>query len=385
MIPAARIASAAEVLDRILSGTAVEVALVNWGRANRFAGSGDRAAIRDLVFDALRRRASYAALGGGLTGRGLMLGAVRASGADVAEIFSGARHALPPVTDADQGRAPKGAEVLDLPEWLLPHFTRALGDRVADVAKALSTRAPVFLRVNLSRGDVAAALAALAAEGITAEPHPLCATALMVTDGARKVQASQAYLSGQVELQDAASQAVVSALPLTGGMRVLDYCAGGGGKALAMAALVPKATIFAHDAAPQRMRDLPTRAARAGAKITLTAKPESLAPFDLVLADAPCSGSGSWRRDPAGKWRLTADDMARIQAVQAEILTLIAPMVGQGGALAYATCSILREENEDQIAAFLAHSGASWQAERELRLDPTQGGDGFYLCVLRKT
>ena len=380
MTPSARCAAAIMVLDRILAGEPAEKALTNWGRANRFAGSGDRAAVRDIVFDALRQRHSAAVLGGGPTGRGLVLGLCRAAGQEA--LFSGEGHApLPPGPD-EAGREPLAEERLDLPDWLLPELRESLGADLEPVAAALRLRAPVFLRVNLRRGGVADAVAALAADGIKVQPHPLAATALEVVENARRVQTSAAYLSGLVEMQDASSQAVVEALPLAEGMAVLDHCAGGGGKTLAMAARA-KLRLFAHDASPRRMADLPDRAKRAGVKVALTDTPEATAPYDLVLVDAPCSGSGSWRRDPGGKWRLTPETLADIEKTQAAILDRTAPMLGKGGVLAYATCSLLRRENGDQTRAFLArHPG--WSLDRELRLTPLAGGDGFYLAILRR-
>lgn len=380
MTPGARAAAAIAVLDRVLAGEAAEKALTNWGRASRFAGSGDRAAVRDLVYDALRQRRSAAASGGSDTGRGLVLGLLRAAGQE--GLFSGEGHAPAPPVATEAGWVPQGAEALDLPDWLLPEMERSLAERLAPVAAAMRARAPVFLRVNLARGDVAAALAALATEGIEARPHALADTALEVVAGARKVQASRAYLEGLVELQDASSQAVAAALPLADGMRVLDHCAGGGGKTLAMAARA-KLRLWAHDAAPRRMADLPDRARRAGVKVTLAERPEATAPYDLVLVDAPCSGSGSWRRDPEGKWRLTPERLAELQGVQAGILDRVAPMVAPGGWLAYATCSLLEVENGDQTAGFLArHPG--WRLDSERRFTPLDGGDGFYLALLRR-
>lgn len=380
MTPAARLSAAIEVLDRILAGAPAEQALTNWGRASRFAGSGDRHAVRDLVYDALRCRRSYAALGGADSGRGLMLGALRAAGTDPATLFTGIGHAPSPVTSDEEGHAPTGAEALDLPDWLLPQMTESLGEDLSGIAQALRRRAPVFLRVNLRRATVAQAIAALQAEGIIAQPHALADTALEVTEGARKIQTSQAYLSGLVELQDAASQAVVNALPLRDGMRVLDHCAGGGGKTLAMAARA-SLSLYAHDAFPARMRDLTTRASRAGVKVALTDTPEALAPFDLILADAPCSGSGSWRRDPQGKWALTPERLAEIGALQDGILDRLAPMVAPGGVLAYATCSLLRAENEERIAAFVTRS-PGWGVKSAQRFTPLTGGDGFFLALL---
>lgn len=380
MTPAARLSAAIAVLDRILTGQSAEVALTNWGRASRFAGSGDRAAVRDIVFDCLRCRRSFAALGGGETGRGLVLGHVRASGQDEALLFTGEGHAPAPVHPEEAARLPTGAEALDLPDWLETPLRQSLGADFEPVAKTLRQRAPVFLRVNLARMDRAAAAAILRDQGIVTLPHPLADSALEVTEGARRIQQSAAYLEGLVELQDASSQSVVAALPLAGGMRALDLCAGGGGKTLAMAARAPL-RLFAHDADPRRMRDLPPRAARAGIKVTITENPEKTAPYDLILADAPCSGSGSWRRDPEGKWRLTPARLAEVVGLQATILDRAARMLRPGGVLAYATCSLLEEENGAQVARFLErHPG--WTLAQARRLTPMEGGDGFFIAQM---
>lgn len=377
MTPAARAAAAIGVLDRILAGQVAEVALTNWGRASRYAGSGDRAAVRDIVYDALRCRRSFAALGGDTTGYGLVLGWARASGQEA--LFSGQGHA--PAVPATAGHRPEGLQALDCPEWLAPALTESLGPDFAPVMQAMRQRAPVFLRVNLGRIGRDGAIAALAAEAIVARPHPLADSALEVTEGARKVQASDAYADGLVELQDAASQAVVAMLPLRDGMRVLDLCAGGGGKTLAMAARA-KVTLFAHDAEARRMSDLPARAKRAGVTVSVSAKPEGAGPFDLVLTDVPCSGSGSWRRDPQGKWALDAARLGSLTLLQAAIMDRAAALVRPGGAIGYATCSLLDAENRAQVAAFVArHSG--WRVEAEQRFTPLQGGDGFFGAVLR--
>lgn len=381
MTPGARAAAAIGVLDRVLAGEPAEKALTNWGRASRFAGSGDRAAVRDLVFDALRCKRSFAALGGGMTGRGLVLGGARVAGLESA-IFTGEGHAPSVLTTADAGRDPVGAEALDVPDWLLPEVEASLGADTAPVLRAMQHRAPVFLRVNLGKTSRDGAVAALADEGIVAVPHLLATTALEVTGNPRKVQVSQAYLSGLVELQDASSQAVVEALPLADGMRVLDLCAGGGGKTLAMAARA-RLTLFAHDIAPRRMADLPGRAQRAGVTVTLLEQPEAKAPYDLVLVDAPCSGSGSWRRDPEGKWALTAGRLTELRGIQAQVLARGAAMVGPGGTLAYATCSLLDCENSDAVTAFIGGC-PDWGLGKTLRLTPETGGDGFYLALLTR-
>jgi 16S rRNA (cytosine967-C5)-methyltransferase len=372
MTPAARLSAAIEILDRILAGGPVEQTLTNWARGNRFAGSGDRHALRDLVFDALRRRRSLAALGGGLTGRGLVLGLARAAGTEA--LFTGEGHAPAPVSAAEAGRTPIGDEALDVPDWLAPQLRDSLSGDFAAVMVAMQDRAPVFLRVNLARISREAAMARLAQDGIAAERVDWVNSALQVTGNARKIQLSAPYLEGLVELQDASSQAVVAALGVHPGMRVLDYCAGGGGKTLAIAAL--GVAVEAHDANPQRMGGLPARAERAGVRVRLVGRPAP--PYDLVVMDVPCSGSGSWRRDPQGKWALDAGRLAALVETQAGILDLCA---GFGRRLAYATCSLLRAENEAQVAAFVQrHPG--WHVDFQTRFSPLQGGDGFFVALL---
>ena len=387
MTPEARIAAAIDILDTIRRGDAAERVLTTWARGNRFAGSGDRAAIRDLVFDATRRRRSLAWLGGGETGRALMLGRLRADGNDPSVVFTGEGYAPAPLDDRERGAgqpldtAPDPVRY-DCPDWLWPRLVDSLGDAVRSTLTILQSRAPVFLRANLARTTRDKALDLLAAENITARSHPLAETALEVTDGARKIQNAQPYRSGLVELQDAASQAVVARLTRhIQGADVLDYCAGGGGKALAIAAL-GAASVTAHDSDPARMKDLPARAARAGASIAIDATPTGT--FDLVLCDAPCSGSGAWRRQPEAKWRLTPERLTSLNATQDGILDAATTRVCSGGILAYATCSILAEENRDRADAFLTrHHG--WTEIDRLTLSPLDGGDGFFLAVFRKS
>ncbi|WP_010140062.1 RsmB/NOP family class I SAM-dependent RNA methyltransferase [Oceanicola sp. S124] len=385
MTPAARLAAAAEILDQVLAGEAAEKALTGWARGARYAGSKDRAAIRDHVFDALRCLTSFAALGGGQTGRGLMLGMLRAEGRDPGALFTGEGHAPAPLSEAEgqPGELPQDAAArLDIPAWVWPQFTASLGDRAEAVAEVMRSRAPVFIRVNRALTTRAALVDALAEEGITARPVDLARGALEVTEGARRLQRTAAYEDGRFEMQDAASQAICEAVPLADGMRVLDYCAGGGGKSLALGARA-ELRLFAHDIAPQRMKDLPARARRAGLRVSLldTDKVAGQGPYDLVFCDVPCSGSGAWRRAPEGKWRLDAARLDELVTIQAGILDLTAPLVAPGGRLAYATCSLFEAENAAQIAAFLARA-PGWRQEQSLALTPLDGGDGFFLSQL---
>ncbi len=386
MTPAARVAAAIEILDRIVDGAPAERALTAWARGARFAGSKDRAAIRDHVFDVLRCWRSCSALGGGVHGRALMLGLLRGQGIDPETLFTGEGHAPPPLTPAEQeaGHVPEGAEALDLPDWVWPAWQRSLGEKARSVARALRDRAPVMLRVNTARTTREAAVKALAEDGILAEPAEIAATALRVTEGARRVAQSALYTDGLVELQDGASQASILEIPAASYRNILDYCAGGGGKALALAARfgVP---VTAHDAAPRRMKDLPARAARARAQVTPcdgTAVAKG-APYDLVFTDVPCSGSGAWRRAPEGKWTLTADRLAELTAIQDQILREAAGLTAPAGVLAYATCSVLAAENTERIARFLAEF-PEWRCIAQRQWLPGQEGDGFFIAILER-
>ncbi len=382
MTPAARAQAAIEVLDRIGPEIAAEQALTNWARGARYAGSGDRAAVRDLVFEVLRRRRSAAVRGGGEGGRALLRGSLLLSGEDPDRLFTGERHAPAPLDERERaaGSDPGAEDLMDLPDWLCALFRESLGDAAADVAEALRHRAPVFLRVNTLRADIATAQAALNEDGIATRPHPLSAQALEVLENPRRINGSRAFRDGLVELQDAASQAVVDALPLRPGQRVLDYCAGGGGKALAMAART-RGQVMAHDSDPGRMRDLPARAARAGAEIVPLPNPTGQ--FDVVLCDVPCSGSGAWRRAPEGKWTLTPDRLDALRDVQAAILRRAQGYVAPGGVLAYATCSVLEPENMSQIRIFCADL-PEWRCASDRQFLPADGGDGFFVACMTR-
>ncbi|SMY09602.1 RsmB/NOP family class I SAM-dependent RNA methyltransferase [Flavimaricola marinus] len=383
MTPGARIAAAIEVMDDILAGNRAEKALIAWGRRSRFAGSKDRRAVRDHVYDMLRCQRSFAALGGAYTGRGMAIGALRDAGIAPETIMTGEGHAPAPPTESETAAIPSPAERADLPDWLYDEFLKDWGDEAAGIAEVLRHRAPVFVRVNLARSKPDEVIAMLAADEISCAQAANVKTALKVTDNARKIALSRAYQEGLIELQDASSQAAVLALPLEPNDVVLDYCAGGGGKSLAMAGLAP-VQITAHDAFPQRMRDLPARAARAMCDIALKSREElPTSGFDLVFVDAPCSGSGTWRRDPEGKWRMTARDFADITDIQLSVLTEARQFVRPGGHLAYATCSVLRAENDAVVARFLQNNPDFVQSNR-MQTTPGPDGDGFFLSVLQQ-
>lgn len=385
MQPAARYAAAIEVLDAWLEGAPVEQALTRWARGARYAGSKDRASVRDHVYDALRQKGACDALGGE-TGRGLILGLVRLQGLDPGEVFSGVGHAPEPLRDDETVTdLPTPDPSLNVPDWVLPLLEPRAPDALPALLATFANRAPLWVRVNLRNGSRAEAARALASDGMTTQAHPDVATALEVTEGARRLRQSSAYLTGMVEPQDLSVQWAIQRIdwPKTG--RVLDYCAGGGGKALAIADQT-RGTLFAHDALPQRMADLEPRADRAGVAIT-PLEPGDLAsrgPFDVVLTDVPCSGSGTWRRDPDAKWLLTPQALDGLVKTQAEILMSAADLVAPGGRLIYMTCSLFEAENEAQIAAFLAVNPA-WHAGPSHVDTPLTASDGFFTAELCRT
>ncbi|MDZ7710435.1 MAG: RsmB/NOP family class I SAM-dependent RNA methyltransferase [Roseovarius sp.] len=372
------------MIDEIREGAPAERALTNWARRARYAGSKDRAAVRDHVYDVIRRWRSCGALGGGAEARALVIGLLRGQGVDPDEIFTGEGYAPPPLSKAERaaGYAPRADEARDLPDWLWLRFQASLGAEAGEAAETLRHRAPVTLRVNARRMSRDAAQVALADEGILCQPVNHVKMALQVIEGSRKISSSPLYLSGAIELQDASSQAAMETLELQPRSRVLDYCAGGGGKTLALAARV-EGEWFAHDVSMRRMSDLPARAARAGAEVRLceTQELHRLGPYDAVLCDVPCSGSGTWRRGPQAKWDLTPEDLVDLSLVQGEILAQASALVAPGGQLIYCTCSVLCEENECVIQRFSRNvPGWHWMAPKRWLI--SEAGDGFFLAQL---
>lgn len=379
MTPGARAAAAITVLDIWLAGMPAEKALTTWARGARYAGSGDRAAIRDHVYDVLRRLESCAEAGGGRTGRALMIGLARLQGWSLEAVFSGG-YAPDPLSGSECGTRGMVPDLWrDVPAWVQPALRDGLGPVAEAVVGQMAERAPLYLRVNGRKSTRDEVKERLIEDLIETEKCDLD-SALMVTKGGRKLRGSQAYLDGLVEIQDLSAQQAVAAVSWPDDGTVLDYCAGGGGKALAIAA-TSDAAIHVHDANPARMRDLTPRAERAG--ITLHPMDRALS-YDAVLTDVPCSGSGTWRRDPEAKWHLTPDRLAELTALQADILEEAQALVRPGGRLVYMTCSLLRSENEDQITAFLTRH-ADWRRTHQARFLPPAASDGFYLAELTQS
>jgi 16S rRNA (cytosine967-C5)-methyltransferase len=377
MTPSARLSAAIEVLADIdARRRPAGDALKDWGLSHRFAGSGDRAGIAGLVYDALRRRASSAYVMGEATPRAILIGMLkRERGLDreaIAKLFDGSRFAPEPLTGAEtaalesaslDGAPPHVAG--DYPEWLDPHFAKVFGDERAEEGAALASRAPVDLRVNTlkaHRDDAVSALADLQPEPTRWSPVGL---RIKLDAGAKSpsIHSEHAFIKGLIEIQDEGSQLAALLAGAKPGEQVVDLCAGAGGKTLALAAAMENhGQIFATDTDKRRLAPIHDRLTRSGARNVQVRPPKSVGNeladlegrMDLVLIDAPCTGTGSWRRNPDAKWRMRPGALELRMKDQAAILDRAVGLLKPKGRIAYVTCSVLDEENGAQIRGFLA-------------------------------
>jgi 16S rRNA (cytosine967-C5)-methyltransferase len=392
MTPAARVQAAIEILDAVIAaakgqGAPADRIVADWARAHRFAGSKDRRAIRELVYAAIRACGPVPA-----TGRAAML-QVAAGDVDLAALFDGSGYG-PAFISPGEPVAQGGVA----PAWLEQKLAES--DIHGSAAKALLDRAPLDLRVNSLKAEAASLALPVEGESLTVPG------ALRLPSGTQ-VEDWQAYRDGQVEVQDAGSQVACMAVGAKPGELVIDMCAGAGGKTLALAAaMANQGVLIAADSDRRRLGQLAPRAERAGARIadTVLLNPgEELAALsawagkaDAVLIDAPCSGTGTWRRNPEGRWRLTARELEKLTALQQRLMQIGAALVKPGGRLVYVTCSLLDEEGAGQVEAFLAthphfdaqpldHLPLGTARGRGIRLQPDRDGtDGFFIASLSR-
>jgi 16S rRNA (cytosine967-C5)-methyltransferase len=380
MTPGARVSAAIEVLADIdTRHRPAADALRDWGLSRRFAGSADRAAIAGLVYDALRRRASAAFIMGEEAPRAILLGMLRLERKldtqAIARLADGARFAPSPLTEEERkrldtaslDRAPHWI-VGDYPAWLDPHLTRVFGDDRGAEGAALASRAPLDLRVNTLKTKRETVIVPLAHLG--AAPTRWSPVGLRIALGADAkspaIHAEPAFLKGLIEVQDEGSQLAALLARKETDRQVVDLCAGGGGKTLALAAaLGGHGQIYATDRDKHRLAPIHARIARAGARNIQVRTPRGEgAPLadlagrsDLVLIDAPCTGTGAWRRNPDAKWRVRPGALAARLKEQITVFETAAGLVRPGGRIAYVTCSVLAEENGDQVRGFLERHG----------------------------
>ncbi|MFN3609945.1 MAG: RsmB/NOP family class I SAM-dependent RNA methyltransferase [Hyphomonas sp.] len=430
-----RISAAISVLTDVLERhQPVKIAVRDWGKSARYAGSKDRAWVSGLVLDALRRRNSTAHRMGFSDPRALVLGTLRfVWDWPTAEIEQACydEHGPTPLTNAERDALDAMAPLAeapvhvqgDFPEWLTPHLERAFGLGTIAEAQAMAVRADVDLRVNTLKSD--SEKAALPLQTIRADPSKLLRNAYNIpardpTVREDSIEGIPAFSKGWVEVQDAGSQLAAAAANAQPGEQVLDFCAGGGGKTLALAAQMDgKGQIYAYDIDGKRLSALVPRLKRSGAQNVQLVHPSegtSLDPLvgemDLVFVDAPCTGTGTWRRRPDSKWRVRPAQLGKRIEDQRQILREAANYVKPGGRMLYATCSFLFEEGEDRIAEFLTDDArfheedaadaaiasgllTDYGAETvrkfrgpsgSVRLTPLRTGtDGFFFALLRRT
>ncbi|WP_144186309.1 RsmB/NOP family class I SAM-dependent RNA methyltransferase [Elioraea rosea] len=431
MTPPARVQAGIDLLEATAAAPRAPADSVanSYFRARRYIGGGDRRAIADRHWAMLRNEARLAwalkRVRAPITSRTLMLAQLVAegTGADaIAGLFSGAQHGPSPLADAERralhalaelGRdAAMPAEVrFGVPSWLLPRLEARFGAALEAEMAAMDAPAPTDLRANLLKSTREEARAALAAEGIEAEPTRFSPWGLRL-EGRRPVTATAAFRDGIVEIQDEGSQLIALLVDARPGMRVVDYCAGAAGKTLALAATMGnRGRLVACDVSAQRLDAAVKRLRRAGVgnvERRLLGPGErwtkrSAEAFDRVLVDAPCTGTGTWRRNPDARTRLREEDLSELVAKQAAIIDRASRLVKPGGLLVYATCSLLSEENEAQVMAFCGRNGGfgvvpleeAWKTVADgvppcdgnfLSLTPARHGtDGFFAAVLRRS
>ncbi len=431
MTPAARLSAAIELIDTIeTQRVPAAKALKEWGTAHRFAGSGDRAAIAGLVWDILRRYASSAWLMDAGTARARLIGMLRLErGMDTATmeaLFDGGRFAPSPLTEAEKtalasrslADAP-AAIAGDYPDWLDPHLAKVFGAERAAEAAAMASRAPLDLRVNTLKSSRDKVLGSLSHLGAKPTPWSPVGLRIELAADARNpgVQSEEDFIKGAIEVQDEGSQLASLFSAAKPGEQVIDLCAGAGGKTLALAALMQgKGRLIATDSDKRQLAPIHERLSRAGVHNADVRTPKGEADpigdirgsADLVVIDAPCTGTGTWRRNPDAKWRMRPGALEIRLRDQAEVLERAVPLVKPGGRIAYITCSVLAEENGNQVKAFVARhpdfavvppeqtasvlwdkaedfAKAAWRTEEGWLMTPRRTGtDGFFVSVMKK-
>ncbi len=401
-------------------------ALKDWGLSHRFAGSGDRAAIGNLVYDALRRKMSSAFRIGSDKPRGIVFAVLatdwKMSAGEIEAAFKEDRFA-PEVFTPDE-IATLAANDLDMapdhirgdvPEWCVPSLEANFGEDWVSEAAAFGERPSLDMRVNTLKSSQDKVLRKLA--NTRAEKTAIARHGIRIKPGERdsrlpNVQAEEAFQKGRFEIQDEGSQIVSDLIFAKPGESVLDYCAGGGGKTLAMSAVMEnKGQIHAYDTDKNRLAPIHERLRRAGTRNVQVHNPRDdlsalAGKMDKVVVDAPCTGSGTWRRRPDAKWRLDAGNLEQRMQEQEEVLSGAAPFVRPGGYLVYITCSVFPEENENQVYAFtednpefeLVSAGEAWEElygddkpnpwssdMKTITLTPASTNtDGFFFAVMER-
>ncbi len=417
MRPDARVQAAIEIIDQVLAEqTPADKIVTDYFRQRRYAGSKDRRAVREQVYRVLRSAVELQWRGAATTGRDLLLLELKlqeTSPDELSDLFSGAQYAPEKCSEEEKTPLHLDGDIPDhvrgnYPDWLTPHLQARFGDQVDKEMLAMNGRAPLDIRVNTLKAERSEIIGCLQGDGVEAKPCNVSQSGIRCSDHVRLTDHA-IYRDGRIEIQDESSQIAVQIANPQPGQTVIDFAAGAGGKSLALSAhMNNEGKIFALEVDSERLRRLKPRALRAGTSIIESvrigdgdddrwlAAHEGVA--DLVFLDAPCSGTGTWRRQVEQRLRFTQNDLNKYVQLQKRLLPRAWRLLKPGGVLCYATCSILLPEDEDQVTAFLdQHDDAcamaieqSWHDKlntsgHQILLTPARHEtDGFFLARLGK-
>ncbi len=395
----ARANAAIFILDEFLAGQNLNVILSRWAKSNRYAGSSDREAIRNIVFDILRVKKTFTFILNKekqlVNGRALVFLYSVFFSLPLNDIFTGQKYGPDKLniyerefSEIVKENIDRGFEVIDnIPDFLINEFKRSLRSKFNNVMRLLEKRAPVSIRVNALKSDLSTILEVLSLEGIEGKISKKVGYGIDIIGNPRRLTQIRAFKEGYFEVQDLHSQKTIEGLPINENAKILDYCAGAGGKILSIACLLKgNGRFFVHDTDKKKLIEADLRAKRTGIKLkrlNIENMQKYHSSFDYILADVPCSGSGAWRRNPQQKWRITPSSFKEILNRQITILNEVKDLIKKSGFLFYITCSLLKIENEDVVDEFLTQNkNFSLLIKENIIIDAH--GDGFFYAVLQK-
>ena len=395
----ARVNTAISILDNFLVGKNLNSVLSRWAKNNRYAGSSDRESIRNIVFDILRVKKTFTFIlekeKQPLNGRALVFLYSVFYSLPLNDIFTGQKYGPEKLNIYERefsGMAMekngRGFEIVDnIPDFLLDEFKRSLGSKFNNVMRLLERRAPVSIRVNALKSDTSSVLKLLSLEGVEVKKSKEVKYGIDIIGNPRRLKQIKAFKDGYFEVQDLHSQKIIEDLPINEHTKILDYCAGAGGKILSIASLLKgKGKFFIHDLDKKKLIEADLRAERAGVKLKRLTNEnfqKHYSTFDYILADVPCSGSGAWRRNPQQKWRITPASMREILKGQILILNDVKDLIKKNGFLFYITCSLLKMENEEVIDRFLIEN-QNFHLFNKRNMIIDKNGDGFFCAMIQK-
>ncbi len=391
--------AAISILDDFLDGQNLNSILFNWTKNNRYAGSNDRESIRNLVFDILRVKKTFASVldkeKRPINGRALVFLYAVFHSLNLDDMFTGEKYGPEKLNIfekkffkiAKENNNKNFVVINNIPDFLVAEFKRSLGSKFKNAMRLLERRAPISIRVNVLKSDISSVLELLSVEGIEGKKSKELRFGIDIIGNPRRLTQIKAFKDGYFEVQDFHSQKIIEELAVNQNTKVLDYCAGAGGKILSIAcSLKGNGIFYIHDVDKRKLKEADLRAKRAGVnfkRLEAENMQKYYCSFDYIIADVPCSGSGAWRRNPQQKWRITPESFNEILIWQKKILNEVKDLVKKNGILFYITCSLLKIENEEVIQNFLMQNKHfSLLKKKNVTID--NHGDGFFCAVLQK-